>query len=136
MKVAGSCHCGQLAWEATVDPARAAACHCTDCQTLSGAPFRASVPTARSDFRFTRGAPKIYVKTADSGNRRAQAFCAECGTPVYATDPDPASSAPYNLRLGAIAQRGEIAPGVQIWCDSALDWALDVHALPGRPRNL
>lgn len=133
MKIDGNCHCGNIAWEAEVDPSGAAMCHCTDCQKLSGAPFRASVPAERSDFRVVRGDPKIYVKTADSGNRRAQAFCGDCGTPLYATDADKAG--PYNLRLGAIRQRAEIVPQHQIWCSSALDWAQDVHAISGKPRD-
>jgi len=32
-------------------------------------------------------ASKIYIKTAESGNRRAQAFCGKCGSPIYAADP-------------------------------------------------
>ena len=40
MKVHGHCHCGSVKYEADVDPAKAQVCHCTDCQTLSGAPFR------------------------------------------------------------------------------------------------
>ena len=28
------------------------------------------------------GAPKTYIKVADSGNRRVHAFCPECGAPV------------------------------------------------------
>ena len=31
-----------------------------------------------------RGAPRHYVKTAESGNRRAQAFCPDCGSRLYA----------------------------------------------------
>ena len=34
------------------------------------------------------GETKSYVKVADSGNRRAQVFCPECGTPLYATAPE------------------------------------------------
>ena len=30
------------------------------------------------------GTPKIYIKTAESGNKRAHAFCPGCGTPIYA----------------------------------------------------
>ena len=91
MKVEGSCHCGAIAYEAIVDPQKAGVCHCTDCQTLSGAPFRASVPAAAEDFRILRGQPKIYIKTAESGSRRAQAFCADCGTPLWSIPP----SAPF-----------------------------------------
>jgi hypothetical protein len=133
MRIEGRCHCGNIVYEAAVDPQKAAICHCTDCQTLSGAPFRASVPALAEHFRLLRGEPKIYVKTADSGTRRAQVFCGECGTPIYSAAAD--NPTLYNLRLGAVKQRAQIAPQNQIWCRSALDWAQDIHALPGRPKG-
>jgi hypothetical protein len=133
MKIDGRCHCGAIVYSAEVDPERATICHCTDCQSLSGSPFRASVPAKVEDFRLLSGSPKIYVKIADSGARRAQAFCGECGAPIYAADAE--SPAVLFLRLGAIKQRAEIPPRRQIFCSSALPWALDVRALPASPRQ-
>ena len=133
MQIDGRCLCGAIAYSAEVDPERAAICHCTDCQSFSGSPFRASVPAKVEDFRLTRGAPKIYVKTADSGARRAQAFCGECGAPIYASDAE--NPTVVHLRLGALRQRAEIAPRRQIWCSSSLPWALDIRALPASPRQ-
>ncbi|MFM0285928.1 GFA family protein [Paraburkholderia megapolitana] len=133
MKITGSCHCGAIAYEANVDPQKAGLCHCTDCQTLSGAPFRASVPALAADFHLLRGQPKIYIKTAASGAKRAQAFCAECGTPIYAAAAE--NPTQYNLRLGAVAQRAEIPALKQGWCDSALSWAQSIAPLPGRPQQ-
>jgi hypothetical protein len=128
MHIEGRCHCGAIAWEAEVDPETASVCHCTDCQTFSGSPFRASVPAKAEDFRILTGEPKIYVKTADSGNRRAQGFCGACGTPIYSALAEQPHL--YFLRLGAVKQRAEIPPRRQIWCTSSLDWAQDVSALP------
>ncbi len=128
MIVHGSCHCGAVAYEAEVDPARAVICHCTDCQTLSGAAFRASVPARVEDFRLLRGAPKTYVKTAESGNRRVQAFCGDCGSPLYAADAEAAKT--YNLRIGVMAERAHLPPQREIWCEAALPWTQGLLALP------
>src|SRR5690606_36972007 len=84
MKIDGACHCGRVRYEAEIDPAKVVVCHCTDCQTLSGSAFRTVVPAREGTFRLLSGALKIYVKTAESGNRREQAFCPECGTPIHA----------------------------------------------------
>ena len=128
MKVHGQCHCGAIRYEAEVDPARAQACHCTDCQRLSGSPYRVSVPAPRESFVLLSGNPRIYVKTADSGNKRAQAFCPECGSPVYSAAPtDPQA---YMLRVGTIRQRKQLQPKAQQWCRSALDWAMDLSSVP------
>lgn len=128
MKVEGKCHCGAISYEAIVDPEKCGVCHCTDCQAFSGAPFRASVPARREDFHLLSGTPKTYVKTADSGAKRAQTFCEICGSPIYATSPDDPKI--YNLRLGAVKQRAQIVPKRQIWCSSALPWAMDIRNVP------
>lgn len=130
MHIDGKCHCGAITYEAEIDPATVSVCHCTDCQVFSGSPFRASVPAKRENFKLLSGQPKIYVKTAESGNKRAQAFCPECGTPIYATSPtDPQM---YGLRLGAVKQRAQLKPGKQVWCNSAQTWAMDMNAIPNK----
>ena len=83
MKIDGACHCGYITYQAEIDPKKVAICHCTDCQTLSGSPFRAFVPATTSMFKLLTGQPKVYVKRAESGADRAQGFCPECGTPIY-----------------------------------------------------
>lgn len=128
MKIDGRCHCGFITFEATVDPRRVGMCHCTDCQTFSSSAFRVGVPTRKEDLRFLTGQPKVYVKVADSGNRRAQAFCPECGTPIYtAPEKDPQV---YTIRLGTVRQRDGLVPAVQIWCRSALPWLADLESIP------
>ena len=82
MKIDGGCHCGNITYTAEVDPDKVGICHCTDCQTLTGTAFRVSVAATKEAFHIT-GQAKIYVKTAESGAKRAQAFCPECGTPIY-----------------------------------------------------
>jgi len=133
MRVHGTCHCGAIAYEAEVDPARATICHCIDCQTLSGAALRASVPARVEDFRLLRGTPKIYVKTAESGNRRAQAFCGDCGSPLYSADAVGAKV--YMLRIGVMAERASLPPRRQIWCESALPWTVDLLDVPSAPKQ-
>lgn len=133
MNIEGACHCGRITYEAKVDPEKSAICNCKDCQTLSGAPWRASVPTTAGHFRLKSGAPKRYVKTAESGTKRVQTFCENCGSPIYSTSFDDPTI--YNLRLGAVKQRAELAPKRQIWCESALAWSRDITGVPGVPRG-
>jgi len=128
MKVEGRCHCGQITYEAIVDPERVTICHCTDCQMLSGSAYRAAVQASSASFALRTDRPTIYVKTADSGTKRAHAFCPDCGTPIYSsaiTDPPT-----YSLRIGCLRQRADLPPRKQIWCGSALDWSANLRALP------
>ncbi|HCL86495.1 MAG TPA: GFA family protein [Comamonadaceae bacterium] len=127
MQITGKCHCGAISYTAQVDPARVVVCHCADCQQFSGAPFRAVVPTPVENVALT-GQPRHYVKVAESGNRRAQAFCAECGTQLYATEADQPQV--LNLRLGCVNERAQLPPQRQIWCESAMPWLDGLAALP------
>ena len=72
MHVHGSCHCGALEFEATVDPERVTICHCTDCQNLTGSAYRVTVAASAEGFRLVQGTPKVYFKFGDSGNKRAR----------------------------------------------------------------
>lgn len=120
MKISGGCHCGAITYEADIDPDTVAVCHCTDCQTLSGSAFRVVVPAKRERFTLLTGEPRIYVKTGDSGRKRVQSFCMNCGTPIYSSDvSDPQT---FSIRVGTARQRAALPPKVQLWCRSALGW--------------
>jgi hypothetical protein len=127
MHVHGSCHCGLVRYEADVDPARTAICHCVDCQRLTGTAYRVSVPALEGTFRITRGSPSVYVKLGDSGARRAQGFCDTCGSPLYSCDAD--NPTVYGLRTGCIAEREALVPQRQKWCRSALAWTRSLDGL-------
>ena len=130
MHIDGACHCGRISFTAQIDPARVMVCHCSDCQVLSGAPFRAVVAVPIERFA-VRGEPRQYVKVAASGNRRAQVFCPDCGTPLYATAPENPTS--VIVRLGCVSQRALLKPAVQIWAHSSLPWLADLASIPGTP---
>ncbi|HEY0481959.1 MAG TPA: GFA family protein [Kofleriaceae bacterium] len=134
MQITGSCHCGAIRYEADVDPASAGVCHCTDCQVLSGTAFRFSIRAVPGSFRIVSGAPRVYTKTADSGNLRDQAFCEHCGSPIYAASPGPEPRV-YSLRAGTIHQRDQLRPVLQIWTSSQLPWLGEVGALPGAAKQ-
>jgi hypothetical protein len=102
---------------------------------LTGTAFRANIASLPGTFVLKSGTPKIYIKTAESGSKRAHGFCPECGTPIYAAAPEPNPST-YALRLGAIEQRAQLSPPVrQIWCRSALPWSMDLTGVEQAERQ-
>jgi hypothetical protein len=132
MKIDGRCHCGYISFEADADPEKTAICHCTDCQASTGSAFRTNIPVPGDAFKLLSGQPAIYVKTADSGNKRAQAFCPKCGSPIYSTSPGDGPKQAYMVRVGILRQRDQLVPKVQNWWRSALPW---VTGLAGVPKN-
>jgi hypothetical protein len=129
MKIDGGCHCGRITYRAEIDPAKVFICHCTDCQTLSGTAFRIAVRTPEESFELLSGAPKTYIRIADSGNKRAQLFCGDCGAHIYATSVDDGPKL-FGIRVGTIRQRDRLKPQRQVWCRSAQGWVDDVAAIP------
>ena len=132
LPIDGACHCGAVSFTAVIDPERVMVCHCADCQVLSGAPFRA-VAVAPIDSLKVQGATKQYIKVAQSGNRRAQVFCPECATPLWATAPENPTS--VVVRLGCVRQKAALKPSVQIWVHSAVPWLSALSAVPCTPEG-
>jgi hypothetical protein len=130
MKVDGACACGAIRIEAEADPEKTQVCHCSDCQTATGTAFRVSIPVPGASLKVS-GQPKTYIKTtAESGRPRVQAFCGQCGTPLYSTSPGDSVQPSYTLRAGILRQRAEFAPRRQIWWRSAQPWVTQLGALP------
>jgi len=127
MEVTGRCHCGQFSYRAKIDPEKIGICHCTDCQVLTGCAYRVSAQVAIEDFEAKSGKVKVYIKTADDGERRAQVFCPDCGTPLYAESIE--NPQERSLRIGSIDQRTQLRPRRQIWCRSALHWSEDISEI-------
>ena len=120
--VNGNCHCGNINIQAKVRKSEVRACHCTDCQKMSGAPVRAVAIAPAEEIKIT-GKPKEYIKKADSGNKRIQAFCPDCGTQLFATDMERKL---FNLRTGFLEQRNELKPKTHVFTSSGLNWMLEL----------
>jgi hypothetical protein len=128
MKVDGRCHCGYITFEAEIEPDKTLLCNCTDCQTFSGSAFRVHAFTREDAFTLKSGELKIYAKTAESGNKRLQSFCPECGTHICATAVGTGQKV-YSVRVGTIRQRDRIVPQSQVWSRSAQAWLTDIGSM-------
>ncbi len=121
MKIDGSCHCGEIEYEGELDPSKVGICHCHDCQSLSASAYRTVAVVAGDAFKITKGTPKEYLKVAESGNQRVQAFCGTCGSGIYSADVGD-NPFTYAVRVGTIRQRAELVPKFELWRESALSW--------------
>ncbi len=129
MKIDGSCYCGDITYEAEIDPENVVICHCSDCQNLSGSAFRTVALSREGTSTLLSGEPNYYVKTAESGNRREQAFCPQCGSPIFSTSVGEGPKI-HGIRVGTIRQRDEHVPQRQVWSRSKQHWLADLDTMP------
>ena len=128
MKIDGGCHCGQIRYRADADPKQVEICHCTDCQSLSGSAYRTVVPVEAASFELLCGTPKHYAKLAEDGSTRLQAFCPECGSPLYSAPAD-GEKGYFGIRVGTTNQRDRLVPHNQYWTRSAQSWTQDLSTI-------
>ncbi len=134
ISIHGACHCGDITFAAQASPKRVVICHCTDCQQMSGGPYRSIVQVKEGEFSLLSGEPKLYFKVGDSGNRRELSFCANCGSHVYATsvvEDVPQGERMLGIRTGLLKELEQLEPQSQVWCQSKVSWAQNIANLPG-----
>lgn len=129
MKIDGACYCGEIAYEAEIDPDKVFVCNCSDCQTMTGGTCHVNVLVEESDLTLLSGEPAKYIKTADSGKQRVMGFCGTCGSHLYATDVGDGPLT-YGLRIPTSRQREQLVPKVQLWVRSRPRWLADPSAIP------
>ncbi len=126
MHTTGACFCGELEYEAKIDPNFVSICHCRDCQIMSGSAFRISTGLAPEDFKITKGTANIFAKTADSGNVRRLAFCGTCGTHIAALPPEGTEGGIVFIRVASSNDFEQLKPIGEIWCQSKVNWMPDI----------
>lgn len=134
MKIDGNCHCGAISYEAEADTEKVGICHCTDCQKFSGGPFRIGVAVPEKNFVLLSGEPKTYIKTAESGRKRAQIFCPNCGTHIYSTSVGDEPKI-FRIRTPTSNQLNHLVPTTQGWHSSAQKWIKALQTIPSREKQ-
>ncbi|KAK4688927.1 hypothetical protein P7C73_g1190, partial [Tremellales sp. Uapishka_1] len=75
----GTCLCGACQVTIEHQPAAQLACHCTDCQKVSGGAFTANLLVPPEEVQI-RGEVKEYTTNALSGGSITRFFCPLCGS--------------------------------------------------------
>ncbi len=132
MRVTGACQCGEVRYEAEVDPQAVGICHCTDCQRLTGSAYRVTIAALPGQFQLLTGEAQRYRKMGDSGRPSDQFFCGNCGSPMWRSD---AEGVEISLRVGCIDQRAFLRPAHQSFLKSALPFVFDIRDLPEGPND-
>jgi hypothetical protein len=122
MSLEGGCACGEIRYKLTAAPMIVHACHCRDCQRLSGSAFALNLWIERQFVEASGGEPVAFrVPPGSSGTPHDVFACAKCGTQLW----NKYHAAPGDtvlLRAGTLDNPAEIVPDVHIFTRSKLPW--------------
>ena len=78
--IAGSCLCGDIAYEISVAPKTLYKCHCSLCRRYTGTAFSSYYAIARHKLKWINGGDKLATYAAPSGYLGK--FCGHCSAPM------------------------------------------------------
>lgn len=109
--ISGGCACTAIHYSCSGEPLFSLNCHCRDCQRESGSAFVPVLAVPKSAFSVTRGNPRYFTVTADSGHATTRAFCGDCGSALFGLP----SSAPeiVTIRAGSLDDPSTFRPGTE-----------------------
>jgi hypothetical protein len=133
-EVTGGCRCGAVRYEFSGEPVLSVNCYCRDCQRTSGAALSSAIFVPKASFKLTRGRPRDYESTADSGNRVSRGFCSTCGSPLFASNS--AHPDAVIITMGSLDDPSKFRPLMNFWHASAPPWAPVAAELRTYPKGL
>ncbi len=132
MDLAGGCACGALRYRLHGPPLIVHACHCCDCQRITGSAFVINLWIERERVESSSPEPRSFALTGGSGKTHEVFFCGACGTYVWSRY----RGAPGDTRFvrgGTLDDPSAVRPDVHIFTRSKLPWLSlpsDVPAFP------
>jgi len=121
MEREGGCVCGGVRYKLSQDPMIVHACHCRDCQRLTGSAFVVNLWIERKFVETDHAKLHPDRLTAGSGSPHEVFRCPDCGTAIYSKY----HAAPGDtvlLRGGTLDQPETITPDVHIFARSKVPW--------------
>ena len=121
MEQEGGCACGAIRYKLTRSPLIVHACHCRDCQRLSGSAFVVNLWIERGCVETDHARLAANMLTAGSGKPHEVFRCPQCGTAIYSRY----HAAPGDtvlLRAGTLDHPERVAPDVHIFTRSKAPW--------------
>lgn len=117
----GGCACGAIRYRLTAAPLIVHACHCRDCQRLTGSAFVVNIWIERRFVEADHARTRSNIVTGGSGKPHEIFRCPDCGTALWSKY----HAAPGDtmlLRAGTLDHPETVKPDVHIFTRSKLPW--------------
>ena len=126
MSLDGGCACGAIRYRLTSSPLIVHACHCRDCQRLSGGPFAINIWI---EGRFVEPGPVAPRLAGGTGKPHDVFFCEGCGTTLWSRYHIVPGDCLF-VRAGTLDNPKAVEPDVHIHTRSKLPWLTLPEGVP------
>ena len=117
----GGCACRTIRYKLTASPLIVHACHCRDCQRLTGSAFATNIWIERRFVEADHARARSVMLAAGSGKPNEVFSCPDCGTALWSKY----HAAPGDtllVRAGTLDHPERVTPDVHIFTRSKLPW--------------
>jgi hypothetical protein len=129
MKLQGGCACRAIRYELGANPMIVHACHCRDCQRITGSAFVVNLWIEARHVEATGTAPRSFTLNGGSGRRHDVFFCGTCGTYVWSRYHIAPGDCLF-VRAGTLDDPTPFTPDVHIFTRSKLPWVTLPESVP------
>jgi hypothetical protein len=119
-KLEGRCSCGEVRYRLTAPPLIVHACHCRDCQRITGGAFVINLWIETRFVESLGAAPQSYLLKGGSGAPHEVFFCGKCGTYLWSHYGGRRETT--FVRAGTLEKPAAVAPDVHIYTRSKVPW--------------
>ena len=121
MNLEGGCSCGAIRYKLTESPLIVHACHCRDCQRVTGSGFVINIWIEKDFVERTGATPKSVTLKGGTGQDHDAFFCDKCGTYVWSRYHIAPGDALF-VRAGTLDNPDAVKPDVHIFTRSKVPW--------------
>lgn len=126
MTATGKCLCGTFEYSVAGSLGEVRYCHCSQCRRKSGTAFTANAKIDAS--QWSLAGPTDLITEFEHKPGLYNAFCAKCGTPLYArSDADPND---IRVRLGGLEGDIDVTITGHVWTSSKAGWYQIEDSIP------
>lgn len=118
MSVSGSCLCGAFKYSVEGSFGDVRLCHCSQCRRKSGTAFTANAKIDVSQWSLE--GPEDLISEFEHKRGLYNAFCARCGSPLYARSD--ADRNDIRVRLGGFEGDLDVRITGHVWTSSKASW--------------
>lgn len=116
----GGCICNSVRFEIVAEPITFLACHCSDCQTITGSGFVLALRVPYDGVLVIHGQTGAYERAEADGRKRIIHRCPHCLTVLWSERPD--SKEYVTVYAGTLDESPRLRPVAHIWTRDALQW--------------